>query len=99
MFFGGAMPWPEIQRVVAVHAIAYRFEFALNRDLIENAEQFIFAKIATVRSIGAVGRVFHLVSFHEFMADPELADKILDHTPVICRETRRKRRNGQCPLP
>src|ERR1700721_1679640 len=83
MFRSGPVAWAEIQGVVGVDSIGYDRESAFLRHHNERGEQLVFAEIAAIRGVCAVPGIFHFVRFDEFMANAQLADKILHYSAVM----------------
>src|SRR5260370_6927160 len=99
MLFGGAMPGPEVQRVVRVDSISGPCESALLRHRIHHGEKLILAVEAAVGGIRTIGGILHLVRFDEFMMDSEGADEFVNGGPVMRRKTGGQRRDGTRPPP
>jgi len=43
--------------------------------LVEDGEEFVLAEVTAIAGVGAVGGVFHFVSFDEFVTDGELEEE------------------------
>src|SRR5215472_2382116 len=98
MLGGSAMARAKIERVVSVHAIGDRGKAARTSQVIQYREKLVFAEIAAVGLVRAIGGILHLVRLDKPVAQCQLFDKVLDHGPVVRGKTRRKGSNRQCAV-
>jgi hypothetical protein len=65
------------------------------RQLDQGGKQFVFAEIAAIGGVGAVGGIIHFVSFDEFVAQAEAADKLFYNGAIVGGVTRREGGDGE----
>ena len=78
---GGAVAGAKIEGVVGIHAVGGGFDLAIGDDAVKHREKFVFAEVAAVGIVGAVGGV---VPFPGLNLDDTGAD---DRGNLMCRET------------
>jgi len=72
MLGGGFVTGAEVESVVGVDAVGDGGKILFGGELVENAEEFVFAEVATVAGVGAVRGVVHFVGFDQLVANGEL---------------------------
>ena len=87
MLRGGTMAGAKIERVIGVHAVSNGGESAGTRQIVQSGKEFIFAEIAAVCRVSAVGRVFHFMRFDEFVPRAQLARKFFDNGAIVGGKT------------
>jgi hypothetical protein len=83
MLLCGAMTGAEIQRVVRVYAVGGCAKAPLLRHGVEDREQFIFAKEASVGGVRSIRGILHLMGLDEFVMDLEGADEFIDGVAIV----------------
>jgi hypothetical protein len=88
------MAGAKIKSVIGVHAVGDGGKGARLCQFIQCGKQLVFAEIATVSRVRAVGRVIHFVGFDKFVAHAQLAHKLFDYGAIVGGVTRRERGDG-----
>src|SRR5258708_8677467 len=89
------MAGAKIECVIGVDTVGDGGETTRVRQFIQRGKEFVFAEIATVDRIRAIGGIIHFVRFDELMVQARLADKILDYGSIMSGVTRGQRCNRE----
>src|SRR5258708_35948644 len=81
------MAGAKIERVIRVHTIGYGRKTTCTRQFIQRGKQFVFAEIATVGRVGAIGGFVPFVRFDELVAQGQVPHKLLDYGLIMSRVT------------
>ena len=80
----------KVERVVGIHAIGDSCESARVCQIVKRGKQFVFAEIAAIVLVRAVGGVFHFMGFDELVAQRQFLHKLLNDFSVVRGETWRE---------
>jgi len=96
MLGGGFVAGAEVECVIGVDAVGDGGNVLCGGELVEDAEKFVFAEVASVTSVGAVTGVIHFAGFDELVADGELLEEGSELVAVVGGIRGRNRGDGEC---